>query len=283
MAILKDVIDAHFHLFPPNRATESPERHDSHRGLTPSEAVQILDTAYVSQAIVFGHPDTRVISELDSNSYVLEAARQKSDRLIPFGIIGDGVEEWLARGMRGFKEHSFGQRRMWEDRQKRIPADPAAWCLQYQALENAGVPLVGHFGRDIIGRVTRIKNSCPDLMIIVAHLGWHFEYGQRPQLNYVRNVLTALGSIPEVFFDLSALDSRENDLVKMGCELVGSHHILFGSDGVTESMNPSYALTWFTSIGLREDQMKDILSGTAKCILGRHNHECTRNSGIFYE
>jgi predicted TIM-barrel fold metal-dependent hydrolase len=283
MAILRDVIDAHFHLFPPQFTSEAQELHNSHRGLTPTEAIKMLDTAHVSQAIVFGHPDIRVISAVDSNRYVLRAARENGDRLIPFGIIGEDAEEWLTRGMRGFKEHSFGQRRMWEDREHKLPADPAAWCHQYQVLAKAGVPLVGHFGRDVIGRVNRIRKSCPDLIIVVAQLGWHFEYGRRPEQSYVTKVLTELGRIPYVFFDLSALDSRDNDLVRMACELVGSRRILFGSDGVTESMNPSTALTWFTSIDLGEEQTQDILFGTAKDILGRHDHKRMRKTEIFDE
>lgn len=269
MAVLKEVIDAHFHLFPPEFTAKVPAPHDSRRGLVPSEAIRILDKALVAQAIVFGHPDTGVISQAASNSYVLEAALENSDRLIPFGIIGEDVEEWLAKGMRGFKEHSFGQRRMWGDKEKKIPADPTVWCRQYRVLADAGVPLVGHFGKDIIGRVNRMKESCPDLMIIAAHLGWHFEYGRRPDPDYVRTVLRALEHIPDVFFDLSALDRNDNDLVRMACELVDSRRILFGSDGVTASMNPGSALTWFTSIGLSENQMDDILCGTAKDVLRR--------------
>ena len=121
------------------------------------------------------------------------------------------LREWLAEGHAGIQGAFFWTETDVGGSAKRLPADPATWCWQYQVLQNANVPLVGHFGRDIVAR-TRIKDSCPDLILIVAHLGWHFEYGLRPQLDYVRNVLKTLAAIPKVFFDLSALDHRENDL-----------------------------------------------------------------------
>ena len=107
------MIDAHVHIgletflarpIPPEKLARPAFRDRMVNSL--ETQLERMDENGVDQAIVFGFP----LEEIDrekSNHYVLDAAAQHPDRLIPFMLVGDDTEDWLARGAKGIHYYAW--------------------------------------------------------------------------------------------------------------------------------------------------------------------------------
>ncbi|HVU33233.1 MAG TPA: amidohydrolase family protein [Opitutaceae bacterium] len=128
---------------------------------------------------LFGHAD---------NAEVLRAAQEFPEHIVPFALIElgidspDRVDEYAARGFRGFKITN-----------PRSAYDNEAYFPVYERMERTGLPLLAHTGILMIFRqppgyrvnsawmrpicLDPVLRSFPQLNIIGAHLGapWHDE------------------------------------------------------------------------------------------------------------
>ncbi len=183
---------------------------------TTEQLIMAMDANAVDQAITFGFP-LKEIDRVRANDYVLEAARQFPRRIIPFALLGDDTEDWLKRGMRGFK-------------QQNILYAPERFDVfrAYHIIAEAGVPVLIHFragpGYDVSGQVRHLLERVPRLRIIVAHMGRHTPNTSQG----VESALLNLIDCPNVLFETSTV--RDPRAVARAVAVVGPERVIFGSD-----------------------------------------------------
>ena len=77
-----------------------------------SSAEQILQNmkdADIDHTVIFPMPSVYV--DLNYVNYrTIEVSKDSNGQLIPFAIVDDEFEKWFSLGVKGFKEHSYGQR-----------------------------------------------------------------------------------------------------------------------------------------------------------------------------
>ncbi len=175
-----------------------------------------LDTNGVQKAIAFGFP-LKEIDRAQANEYVLAAYRAYPDRIIPFALVGDDVEDWLRQGAMGFK-------------QQNILYAPERFDLirAYHIMAEAGVPMLIHFrageGFSVPEQVETILRQVPRLKLIVAHMGRNTPNTS----DKVEAALLGLRDEPNVIFETSTV--RDPAVIARAVEIVGMNRVVFGSD-----------------------------------------------------
>jgi len=139
------------------------------------------------------------------------------ERIIPFALVGDDVETWVARGAWGFKEQDILQ-------------TPERFNLPraYRAIAGAGLPLLLHARSRtptmVADRVKQILRDAPTLRLIVAHLGRNTPNTRE----HVAENLLALREHANVSFETSTV--RDPEMIARAVEIVGEDRVIFGSD-----------------------------------------------------
>lgn len=179
---------------------------------TAEDLILSMDGSGVSRSVVFPFPLEEVDS-VQANSYVLEQARRFPDRIIPFALLDDEPERWIAEGCFGFKQHFLLA-------PERFDAKDV-----YRTIEGSGRPLLAHFstGR-ALEEARAILNVAPGLKLIVAHMGRQVPNTGDGVLDLVRALKDETG----VFFETSTV--YDSAIVKKAAEIVGPERIIFGSD-----------------------------------------------------
>jgi predicted TIM-barrel fold metal-dependent hydrolase len=178
--------------------------------------IRRMDANGVSRAVAFPYPLEEVDPVL-ANRFVLEAYHAHPDRIIPFALIGNDVDDWLALGARGFKQHAILQA-------------PERFDLAraYRRIAEAGRPLIIHARsltpQHVTDKINEILGLAPDLRVIVAHMGRHTPN----TTEHVEANLLGLGDRANVFFESSTV--RDSAIIRRAVELVGEDRVLFGSD-----------------------------------------------------
>jgi predicted TIM-barrel fold metal-dependent hydrolase len=178
----------------------------------PEALIAALDRNGVGAAVAFPFPLAEVDADL-ADAFILEAARRFPGRIIPFALLGDGVEDRIARGFRGFKQHFL--------------LEPERFDLRraYGLVSEAGLPLVAHLPtRGIVPGAEAILRIAPRLKLVIAHMG-------RCEPNTgkcVEENLLALAKYRNVYFETSTV--RDPAAFRRAVELVGAGRVLFGSD-----------------------------------------------------
>lgn len=183
---------------------------------TIDELLAAMDAHAIRQAVAFGYP----LREMDrnlANEYVVEAAEQYPDRIIPFALVGNDTEYWLLRGVRGFKQQD-------------ILYAPQRFDLirAYACMAEAGVPMFIHFragpDHDVAQQVRCILAQVPELTIIVGHMGRH-----KPNTGQgVEGALLGLRDCLNVYFETSTV--RDPATIAQAVAVLGEDRVLFGSD-----------------------------------------------------
>ncbi|MCB9452902.1 MAG: amidohydrolase [Anaerolineaceae bacterium] len=175
-----------------------------------------MDANGVQKAIAFGFP-LKEIDRIQANDYVLAAQRAYPDRIIPFALVGDDVEDWLQQGARGFK-------------QQNILYAPERFDLirAYSIMAEAGVPMLIHFrageGFSVTEQAKAILRQVPHLKLIVAHMGRNTPNTS----DKVEAALLGLRDESNVIFETSTV--RDPAIIARAVELVGINRVVFGSD-----------------------------------------------------
>jgi uncharacterized protein len=217
------LFDAHTHLglaeFVVKPISEEKRKRPAFRDPMENRLVALIprmDAHGIAKAVAFPYPLEEVDPVL-ANTYVLDAYRVHPKRIIPFALIGDDVERWLAEGAKGFKQHAILQ-------------TPERFDLAtaYRRIAAAHVPLIIH-ARSVTPelvttQIIEILKSAPDLQVIVAHMGRHTPNTSE----HVEANLQGLSDRPNVYFETSTV--RDPMIVKRAVELIGEDRVLFGSD-----------------------------------------------------
>ncbi|MCI0475118.1 MAG: amidohydrolase [Anaerolineales bacterium] len=180
------------------------------------ELIARMDANGVTRAVTFAYP----LEEVDAvvaNEYVLDAARAYPDRIIPFALVGDDIETWVKRGVRGFKEQDILQA-------------PERFDLPraYRAIADAGLPLLIHARSRtptmVAERIREILRDAPALRVLVAHMGRHTPNTSE----HVEANLLVLRGYPNVYFETSTV--RDPNAIRRAVEILGEDRVVFGSD-----------------------------------------------------
>lgn len=228
-----NIIDAHCHFHNPkwNLPDENNKEYLASYLEKDFKVTDILNNAMregIFKTILFPIPSNRVDLE-KANHYTVAISRRHPDQLIPFVIIDDKPEYWAANGVKGFKEHVYGQR-IHRDHKGRITI-PQDFKETYRYMEQFHFPLLLHAGENRVERLRDdIFRDTPNLIVILAHLGTDFPENRdyKPDPEQVKLTLSALKDLPTLYYDISAIQDPE--ILKFGLEIVGSKRLIFGSD-----------------------------------------------------
>lgn len=227
------IIDAHCHIHKPlwkilgQGEKDIFSRFQNENG-DENQILANMVEAGIDRTVIF--PFASVLIDLEvANHYTVAISRKYADKFIPFTVIDSKPAYWQENGVKGFKEHVYGQRIQKDSSGK----DMFSWEFKetYRYMEKHCIPLLLHAG---VNRVERIRQDLlretPGLLIILAHLGADFpgQNHHRPQLDQVKTTLLALKDYPTLYFDISAI--TEPDILQAGLDIVGSEKLIFGSD-----------------------------------------------------
>jgi len=258
------IIDAHTHLGLesfivrpiPKEKLKRPAFQDRME-LRVEDLVDRMDRNDVAQAVAFPFP----LEEIDAdagNRYVLEAAKAHPDRIIPFALIEEEIEPWLAFGARGFKQHAGLQ-------------SPERFDLTtaYRTMAEAGVPLIIHLqgaihGTHPIDQVKAILRVAPTLKVIVAHMA-------RAVPNTGTGVEeTALGLRDHRNVYLETSTVRDSETIAWTASIIGAERIIYGSDAPFNSHAEADPMATEINVIRRAGLNQEMMEG----ICGRNLRRC---------
>ncbi len=242
----------------------------------PQRLVQLLPQAGIdkiclcSAGAALGH---------ESNSTILQAARDYPDRIIALALVElgqdtpDCVDAYAAQGFRGFKITN-----------PRSPYDDEAYFPIYERMEKTGLPLLAHTG--ILMRfppppgmrvnsnwmrpicLDSVVRAFPKLNVVGAHLGvpWHEEASMMARIH------------PNFFVDLTGAwwggwrVNKTPDFYRYHFFWENAwDKVLFGTDILAlQELIPSKQFHdgLMQQLGLPQDTVRKIYGGTAERLLG---------------
>jgi len=264
------IIDAHCHIHRVDwvRAEKSNDFIISNFNYEASEEIILANMveAGLDSTVIFPLPSVEIDLEM-ANRYTVEVANNYTGRLIPFTIIDDKPQYWVEQGVKGFKEHTFGQR-IQKDRSGRNMFSQK-FKDTYRFMEKHGLPLMLHAG---INKVERLKedmfNHTPQLIVIMAHIGADFlpQNNYLPEINRISNILEGLKEYPNVYYDISTVIDKK--ILIRALEIVGAEKLIFGSDFPYEK--PGQTLDRFNSLScLNQNDRELILYKNIESILNQ--------------
>ncbi|KUO50219.1 MAG: hypothetical protein APF76_10930 [Desulfitibacter sp. BRH_c19] len=214
-----------------------------------------MEEGSIASTIIFPLPSVEIDIEA-GNRYAVEAARKHTGRFIPFTVVDDKPQYWVEQGVKGFKEHTFGQRIQKDYAGRNIFSQ--RFKKTYRFMEKHGLPLLLHGGENKIERLTDdMLKDTPKLTIILAHLGADYLVQNKylPEINQISSTLEALNKYPNVYYDISTITDEE--ILKRALEIVGAKKLLFGSDFPYEK--PITTLKRFNSLDCLTQEDRELV------------------------
>lgn len=187
-----------------------------------------MEEASIEKTVIFPFASIAINFEV-ANHYTVAVSRRYPDKFIPFTVIDNKPGYWKANGVKGFKEHVYGQRILRDSKGGETFAQDFKETYAY--MEKHRVPLLLHAGTNCVQRLRQdIFKDTPGLTVILAHLGADFpeDNNRQPRLEQVKSTLNALKDYPTLYFDISAIAA--SDILQAGLDIVGSEKLIFGSD-----------------------------------------------------
>lgn len=179
---------------------------------SPERLLSLMDRSGVDRSVSFPFPLEEVDPTL-ANSYVVSAAREYPERIIPFVLIDEEPERWISAGAKGFKQHFL------------LAPERYPLSRVYRQVEASGFPLIAHFttGKASV-QAREILSAAPNIKLIFAHMG-----RQVPNTGEgVLDLLVEFKDFENIFFETSTV--WDSEVICKAIDLVGSQRILFGSD-----------------------------------------------------
>jgi uncharacterized protein len=245
--------------------------------------IERMDAAGVDMICTFaaGAPHTNY---MESNQYIVNAARQYPDRIYPFARVHplfdkndnvDHIRSLIPQGLKGIKFHPF--------RDGAYPPNDAA--LVYPLMEEIkthDLVVLFHAGEQITcspALIAEVARDFPTVRIIIAHLG---TYG------FHHEAIAAAKRVDNVFVDTSTIEQPR--VIRMFQRAVGGQRLLYGSDHPYMHF-PAELDKVIKYAELEEDEITAILGANtaklfgldedalAKAALRRNGHEAKVSAG----
>ncbi|MFO8033273.1 MAG: amidohydrolase family protein [Desulfohalobiaceae bacterium] len=277
------IIDSHVHICPPwikDKRQEYCRQEQEFAALyqdprsrlaTASELVQAMQDTGVEKSVVFGFPWRDPETTRLHNDYVLEAARQYPEHLIPFCCL-DPLQEnalqeakrCLQLGARGIGELAFYHRDL--DQELAQDMKPLLDLVQ-----EAGVPVLLHTNEPVghsypgkspmtLAGLYALLRSSPETTWILAHLGGglpFFAYLKKEVPETLRNCWLDTAAMPFLY---------RPQVLPVLAQAVGAEKLLFGTD--YPLLGPKRYFKEFAESGLEDSQQDKLLGGNAAALLG---------------
>ncbi len=240
------MVDVHTHLFPEwvRKARRRYAEKDTvfktiygdekARMANTSEMIQAMDDNDVAVSVVFGFPWEDQGLNREHNDYILDAARQFPERLIPFACLNPlapGTEEEVVRcvekGAKGVGEIAFYDRIIDEEVIARLrPVMDILRSKDLPFLIHTNEP-VGHRypGKSMknLAEIERLVRSFPENTIILAHWGGGILFFE------LMKELRVL--FKNVFYDTAASPYLyQPEIFEIAGKIIGYERILLGTD-----------------------------------------------------
>ncbi len=266
------IMDAHVHICPPQVRRDrrpflegEPEfagiYEDPRAELIGAEALlQTMDAQGVDKAVVFGFPWRKKSNFRLNNDYVLEAARNHPDRLIPFCCLYPGhpsaeeeVRRCLSLGARGVGEVAFYACGL-EDEARRQLARLASVC------EEAGCPLLLHTNEPVghiypgkapmeLGQIYALLQQRPRTRWILAHGG-----GGMPFFSLMKKEVQDV--LANCLFDIAAFPFLYQPRgLRLMVEAAGAEKFLLGTDYPLLPPKRYYRFLQESGLGRKEQEL----------------------------
>lgn len=195
-----------------------------------------MNESKVARTVIFGLPTINIdLSKLNNHILAISQTSKYRDYFIPFAVLEDDIDIDLMvqQNIKGFKEHVYGLRIQRDEFGRSTLASKKRIDL-YKKISEYKMPVIFHFGDNLVERVRDIVNLVPELKMIIAHLG-----GMFPKIQWIKiqSVLNALKDNHNVFFDISAIKSKE--IILNAYLLLGSEKLIWGSDSPYEIQKES--------------------------------------------
>lgn len=225
----------------------------------PEKIIGLLNAAGIDKAVIMTYTDLPGTNP-SALEYIVEAAGQYPDRLIPFvrlnpnypAELPDIVARALELGVRGIKTHPTTT--------IAHPAGDATLTMLRLAGE-AGLPVLFHCGDDPYTTPQALgvaAAAVPECTIVLAHMGGYF---------HVADAIETARRHPNIVLETSAMPYPE--LIRQAIEVVGADRVVFGSDG--PGCNPRLELQKVLGLGLPLEIERAVLAGNAERLLGGTN------------
>lgn len=278
----KLIIDSHTHILPEvfrrdkkrflDRDLTFKEMFASEKARTVSskELLEEMKISGVGTSVACGYGWTDLETAKISNDYILDAAKQFSEKIIPFCSVNplwgtaaiDEVERCIEKGAKGIGE-------IHPDKQGLLNADFPTMGKFMDAVSSHNLPILMHTSEPVghiypgKGTVTpefslAFAEAFPSNKLIFAHFG-----GGLPFYSLMPEVKKSLGN---VWFDTAASPLLyTSNIFKVTADSAGTDRVLFGSD--FPLMPQALPLTQIKQASLNNDVLKLILGQNAKCAL----------------
>lgn len=259
------VIDVHAHIFPDaiaNRASQSIAKFYDipvENGGTVDALLRLGDEAGIDKFLV--HSVATTPAHVASvTRFISAAVKAHPDRFIGFGSLHpdlenmeEAVDQLMEAGLVGVKLHPDMQLfAVDEERAERM----------FSAFEGK-LPLLVHAGDyryqySNPHRIARMMDKFPRMKVIAAHMGGFSEWDEAEQ---------TLAGRKNLYVDVSSTMFKMTDEQMLrAIRVFGADHVMFASD--YPMWSPVAELNRVRGLGLTEEELDKVLSGTAQEFLG---------------
>lgn len=243
--------------------------HIAEQRYTAENVVETMDEFSIDKAVVV-YSATRLLRPADflrANNFVTEATKKFPRRLIGFTIVNPlyedeafrEVDRCIAQGLKGIKllppAHGFYN-----------IDSPIMNPLVEKAIElDMSIFIHTDFNMRICTpyQLAVLARRHPKAKLIMGHMGID------PEM--IRFVPDIVKDLENVYLDISNTPDMPELVVTKPVEVLGSHRILFGSDGPT--LHPIFPLKKIEMAKISEKDKENILGNNARRLLGLNSED----------
>lgn len=259
------IIDVHAHIFPDAIAEKASlsiaKFYDIPvgNGGSVDALLKLGDSAGIDKFVVHSVATTpaHVSSVL---KFITASVSAHPDRFMGFGSLhpdmenaDEAVQKIMDAGLKGIKLHPDMQLfALDEDRAFRL----------FESFAGK-LPLLVHAGDKRFQysnphRIARMMDKFPEMTVIAAHMGGYTEWDEAEEL---------LAGRENLYVDTSStMFVLDDERMRHAIEVYGADHVMFASD--YPMWNPGDELKHLRNLGLSEEDLEKIVSGTAKKLFG---------------
>jgi len=248
------IIDIHCHLMPPFHTTK--------------DRIEIMDKFHIDKTVVFPGGGGLLCPNdfVDANNFIIKATREFRQRLIGFCMVNplhkdealNEVDRCINQGLWGIK---LLPPTGWDTDYGFYSIDNPIMNLLVERAIELDIPILIHtdFNAKVCTPYQLANLACryPKAKLIMAHMGID------PEM--IRFVPHIVKDLKNVYLDISTTPDMPELVVTKPVEVLGSHRILFGSDG--PELHPIFPLKKIEMAEISEESKRNILGNNAQRLL----------------
>jgi len=249
------VIDIHCHLIPSFH--------------TAKDRVEIMDKFHIDKTVVFPSGGGLLCSNdfVEANNFIIKATREFPQRLIGFCMVNplykdealNEVDRCINQGLHGIKLLPTAQG--WDTDYGFYSIDNPIMNLLVEKAIELDIPILIHtdFNAKVCTpyQLVNLARRYTKAKLIMAHMGID------PEM--IRFVPDIVKDLENVYLDISNTPDMIELVITKPVKILGSHRILFGSDG--PELHPIFPLRKIEMAEISEESKRNILGNNAQRLL----------------